>query len=250
MNVPGSTVSSTLADHRRVWRAKPALRAIYADAYRRIAAAAVPGRSLEIGGGIGNLKDHLPDTVSVDIQFCPWLDAVADAHHLPFGDRRFENVVLFDVLHHLQWPGRFLAEAARVLKPGGRLLMVEPAITPLSYPFFRWLHHEPVDMAADPIDPWPADMVKTDPYESNQAIPTLLLGRHHQRLAAAAPQFRVSEIAYFGFIAYPLSGGFRPWSAIPESWVQPLLAIERRFEPLLGRLCGFRLFAALELTGR
>lgn len=247
MNAPAGTISATLAEHRRLWQAKPALRAIYADAYRRMAAAAAPGRSLEIGGGIGNLKDFLPDTVSVDIQFAPWLDAVADAHSLPFGDRRFENVVLFDVLHHLQWPGRFLAEAARVLTPGGRLLMIEPAITPLSYPFYRWLHHEPVDMAADPVDPWPAGMVKADPYGSNQAIPTLLFGRHRQRLHAAAPQFRIRDIAYFGFAAYPLSGGFRPWSAVPEALVGPLLAFERRLEPLLGRLCGFRLFAALEL---
>ena len=44
-----------------------------------------------------------------------------------------------------------LAEAQRVLEPGGRIIMIEPAITLLSSPFFRLLHPEPVDMTADPF---------------------------------------------------------------------------------------------------
>ena len=73
------------------------------------------------------------------------------AHRLPFPDRAFGGIVLLDVLHHLPEPVRFFDEAARLLRPGGRLALIEPGITPLSGPVYRLLHEEPVDMAADPL---------------------------------------------------------------------------------------------------
>ena len=58
---------------------------------------------------------------------------------------------MVDVLHHIESPLRLFAEAARVLRPGGRLIACEPAITPLSGLFYRRFHDEPVDMSADPL---------------------------------------------------------------------------------------------------
>ena len=55
------------------------------------------------------------------------------------------------MLHHLDCPLIFLEEAHRVLKLGGRIIMVEPAITPLSHPFYHLLHEERVDMSWKPI---------------------------------------------------------------------------------------------------
>ena len=45
-----------LQHYRAMWERKPVLRVIYEDFYDRIAAACVPGATIEIGGGIGNLK--------------------------------------------------------------------------------------------------------------------------------------------------------------------------------------------------
>jgi ubiquinone/menaquinone biosynthesis C-methylase UbiE len=47
----------------------------------------------------------------------------ADAQAQPFGDARFDAVVAVTVLCLLRQPERALAEMARVLKPGGRLVI-------------------------------------------------------------------------------------------------------------------------------
>jgi ArsR family transcriptional regulator len=48
-----------------------------------------------------------------------------DATSAPYADRTASLVIIHQVLHFLDDPGRALAEAARVLKPGGRLIVVD-----------------------------------------------------------------------------------------------------------------------------
>lgn len=240
-----ATVDGRIAEHGRQWRQKPALRDIYLDLYQRMAGHLASGATLEIGGGSGIFKEYAPDVVTTDILAAPWLDLVADAQSLPFAPASFDNIVMFDVLHHIEFPRRFLAEADRILRPGGRIIMVEPGITPISGPFYRWLHPEPVDMRADPLSDGVPDPNR-DAFAANQAIPTLLAGRDSARFHAAFPGFRIIQRRYLSLFAYPLSGGFKPWSLIPHALVAPVLWIEDRIAPLLGPLMGFRLLIVIE----
>lgn len=234
-----------LREHQIVWQEKPALRAIYTDYYRRIVAHCRPGATLEIGGGTGNLKAFASDVVCTDIVPLPWLDAAADAQALPFAPGAFANIVAVDVLHHIERPVRFLEEAARVLHPGGRLILVEPAITPLSWIFYTLFHPEPVRMNADPLEEGRGDP-GWKPFDANQAIPTLLFGRDHERLQRRFPNLRVAHFERLSLFAYPLSGGFRSWGLIPSTAVAPVLRLEGVLMPLLGWFAAFRLFAVLE----
>jgi demethylmenaquinone methyltransferase/2-methoxy-6-polyprenyl-1,4-benzoquinol methylase len=45
--------------------------------------------------------------------------------HLPFGDGRFERVLIVDALHHFASPAAAIGDLVRVLKPGGRLVIEE-----------------------------------------------------------------------------------------------------------------------------
>jgi SAM-dependent methyltransferase len=238
-------------DYRIVWEGKPALRAIYGSYYQEILARCLPGRTLEIGGGSGNLKKFLPSVISTDILWAPWLDAVADAQRLPFAPGSFDNIVMFDVLHHVERPRLFLDEAARILRLGGRIVMVEPAITPLSGVFYRNFHPEPVVMSVDPLLDGPLDPAR-DAFGANQAIPTLLFRRQKERLAVEFPELRLIESRRLALFTYPLSGGFRRWSLLPVSLVQPFLQMERWLEPVLGWFMAFRMIVVIErrrLTG-
>lgn len=238
-------VEARLNQYRRVWEEKPTLRAIYRDYYRRIVESARPGLMLEIGGGSGNLKEFAPRVVSTDILFAPWLDAVADAQALPFRDGTFDAVVMVDVLHHLESPRRFLREASRVLRPRGRIVVIEPAITPVSWGVYRFFHQEPVILSQDPLAEVATDPHR-DPYDANSAVPTLLFGRHRRRLAAEFPELVIRQVRLLSLFAYPLSGGFKSWSLLSPALVAPMLRLERALEPALGRLMAFRLLAVVE----
>jgi SAM-dependent methyltransferase len=237
-----------LNDQRARWQSKPVLRAIYEDMYERIAAACVAGATLEVGGGSGNMKEYREDVVSTDLVPTPWLDAAADAQSLPFRDASFANIVLFDVLHHIERPRRFLSEADRVLRPGGRIILMEPGITPLSRIFYKLFHPEPVDMRDDPLADGPLDPARK-PFDANQAIPTLLVGRHRERMLREFPALRILRAERMSLLAYPLSGGFRPWSLIPVAGIGTLLRFENAFlRRPFARIAAFRLFIILEKT--
>jgi len=50
----------------------------------------------------------------------------ADAQRLPFADGAFDVILIRDLLHHVRERGRVLSEVRRLLRSGGRLLLIEP----------------------------------------------------------------------------------------------------------------------------
>src|SRR6202012_4328668 len=50
---------------------------------------------------------------------------LADMYRLPLADASFDIAVLQMVLHYAEDPAGVLAEAARVLRPGGRLIVID-----------------------------------------------------------------------------------------------------------------------------
>ncbi len=110
---------------------------------RRELLAEAGGRVLELGAGTGASLDLYPaaaeDIVMVepdphmakrlrvklaDSSRAPTV-VEAPAERLPFEDASFDTAVAMLVLCTIPAPGAALAEVARVLKPGGRLLFIE-----------------------------------------------------------------------------------------------------------------------------
>jgi len=48
-----------------------------------------------------------------------------DMNALPLGDRSVDSIILHQVLHYSQQPGAAISEAARVLAPGGQILVID-----------------------------------------------------------------------------------------------------------------------------
>jgi len=68
-------------------------------------------------------------------------DYCCSAENIPVDDGTINTVLLMEVLEHLERPEKVLAEASRVLKPGGVLLLSMPFLYPqhgAPYDFQRW----------------------------------------------------------------------------------------------------------------
>jgi len=74
----------------------------------------------------------------------------------PFADASADLVIIHQVLHFLDTPGDAIAEAARVLAPGGRLLVIDFA--PHNLEFLRAEHgHHRLGVRHDALQAWAAD---------------------------------------------------------------------------------------------
>lgn len=235
---------------RAMWERKKSVRLLYQDFHRQLFSHVPPtGRVLDVGGGTAHVKSFRPDVVSVDVLRFPGIDVVADAQRMPFEDCSFTGVIMLDVLHHIERPIEFLLEAARILKPGGTLAMLEPSMTPVAGWFYDHVHEEPVDMKADVFAPVTPDPNR-DPFDANIAIPHLLFANRstQKRVEQIIPAFRVHRVEWSSLFAYPMSGGFQRWSLIPAALVSPMLALEARLPLWVKKLFGFRMMVVLEKT--
>jgi SAM-dependent methyltransferase len=234
----------TLREHERAWEERPLLRRLYREWFELVASrlARVEGTTVEIGSGLGRLREVVPHVVLTDVEETPWSDAVVDAARLPWERATVANIVLVDVFHHLPEPARFLDECERVLRPGGRIVMLEPYVSTLSGLAYR-LHHERMDIDVDPFAP--DETLAGDPLEGNLALTTAAFFKHADAFAARWPAFRLVERRRFSVLLYPLSGGFTRRPLVPLRLV-PLL---RPVESLLSRAlpaAAFRCLVTLE----
>lgn len=95
---------------------------------------------LDLGGGTGELINYLPQNLKVIIadssaamlkkakqkNFSQPVEYVlADGAELPFDNNYFDYIIISDALHHFQHVQAALKEAARVLKPGAKIYILE-----------------------------------------------------------------------------------------------------------------------------
>jgi SAM-dependent methyltransferase len=192
------------------------------------------------------LKEFFPNVISSDLLFTPWTNAVLDAHQLPFHDATFDNIVMFDVLHHLNDPAQFFCGAQKSLKQKGRIILMEPYISWASFFIYRFFHPEGLGWNIDPFKNGCLGEDKNH-FNGNQAIPTLIFERYKHRFAKDFPGLKIIKEERMDFIIYPLSGGFHNPSLCPLFLYSTLEYLEKILRPL-NRFLAFRLFVVLEKT--
>lgn len=219
---------------RHLVRDKRFLRKIYDEWYAAIVAAlpSGAGQVLELGSGGGFLEDTVPGLITSELQICPHVRVVLDAQSLPLTDGSLRAIVMTDVLHHLPDSRRFLREAARCVRPGGRVVMIEPWVSAWSSLIYTRLHHEP--FRPDATD-WA--FPRGGPLSAaNMALPWIIFVRDRAQFEREFPQWRLVAVKPIMPFRYLLSGGVSMRAFMPGWTFAFWRALERALTPWSGRL--------------
>lgn len=200
--------------HREIMLSKPFLKKIYLAWYQNFIDEAKNnpgGKYLEIGSGGGFLKDLIPHVITSDIMPLPTVDMEFSAEKMPFENNELDGIFMVNVFHHIPHPYMFLKEAERILKPGGKIIMVEPANTPFSRYIYQNFHHEPFA----PDGGW--EFASSGPLSSsNQALPYIYMIRDREKFGNEFPSLQIEKIKLHTPFLYILSGGVSRKCLVPE----------------------------------
>lgn len=144
--IPGRRAGQWKPNPDHVYPGSWFILSVYIDLYVAIIEKYAKGKLLDLGAGMvpfyGIYKDKVDENVCIDwansLHGNPHLDIVADLNQaFPIPDATFDSILCSDVMEHIADPFAFMRETARVLKPGGDLMLMVP--------FFYWLHETPHD---------------------------------------------------------------------------------------------------------
>lgn len=120
--------------------------------------------------------------------------AVADAHHLPFADNSFDCVSVAFGLRNMTVPLDALREMQRVLKPGGRLLVLEfSRVAPPLAPAYDWYSFKML--------PWLGARVAGDAESYRYLAESIRMHPDQPSLAALMQTAGLSRVEWFNLSA-------------------------------------------------
>ena len=218
----------------------PYLRALYETAFKSITdyLPKEVNTLVEIGAGDGISNQFLPKAFLTDIAFHKNLNAICNAHELPFKSASVDALALKDSLHHLPSVELFLNEAHRVLRIGGRVVVFDPYWGLLAKFVYRFLHQEEFNQNAIS---W--NFEANSPWDSNQALSYLLLRRDRAHFEQLFPFFDICEHKVLIGPSFLLSGGVSRRTIVSGKFLKILLKLELRQSKWFNSLCFFHVFS-------
>ncbi len=228
--------------HAKIIQKKPFLKKLYIDFYEQfLTAVPEPEMKLlvELGSGGGFIKEVIPNVATSDVLELPGVDNVFSVLNMPFEEKSIDAFFMVDVLHHITDPRAFFREALRILKPAGKIVMIEPANTLWARFIYRNFHHERFDTKAK----W--EMEDTGPLSNgNGAIPWIIFSRDRDVFESEFPSLRVVAIRNHTPLRYLLSGGLTLRQLLPSFTYPAVKAVEYLLSPM-NNLLG--MFQTIEL---
>lgn len=229
------------------WQEKPILRRVYCYFYEKISdnlSKNNNGITVELGSGFGGIKETTPQCILTDVHSNQWVDKVEDAYSLSFEDSSVSNLILFDVFHHLQYPGSALKEFHRVLNQNGRVVIFEPCLSILGFLVYGLLHQEPLGMQK-PIQwlaPSDTSLDKTGYYAAQANAAKIFLSGDFDKYLQ---DWNIVKIMRYSAISYVASGGYSKPQFYPD-WAYPVMRVVDRLCDFMPLLFATRVLVVLE----
>jgi len=233
--------------NHELWNRKPLLQFAYKDLYRLISKqlSNLPEpKIVELGSGLGNIRDVLPNCIRTDLFPYPWIDQIENGYQLSFADESVSDLILSDVFHHLKYPGTALKELHRVLRKGGRVIMLEPCMSLLGLLVYGAFHVEPIAIAKEikwlAPNGWLPEHL--DYYAAQGNATRIFVGNRYRSQLAAWKSIKTIRLSA---LTYAASGGYSG----PQLYPTGMYPVIKSFETILNLfpfLFATRLMVVLE----
>ena len=226
-------------------RRKPYLRNVYDEWYRRLVRELPSGDGLvlEIGSGAGFLSDYVPGLVTSDVMPVRNVELVFDAcKEIPMPRLSLRAIAMVNVLHHLPNVSAFFDAATTALRPGGRIVMIEPWNTGWSRLIYNNVHHESFEPNTKE---W--TFATSGPLSgANGALPWIVFARDYRTFEHRHPKLCLKTLKPLMPFTYLLSGGFTAPS-LASAWAYRIIRGLERVTALDARA---GMFATITLEKR
>lgn len=118
---------------------------------------------------------------------------ICDAEHLPFPDNYFDRVSVAFGLRNMTHKELALAEMQRVLKPGGKLLVLEfSKVTPLL--------QKPYDIYSFKVLPWLGDKIANDAHSYRYLAESVRMHPDQETLKSLIEDAGLDKVEYFNLM--------------------------------------------------
>ncbi len=211
---------------------KPAIKQYLLYLYSKINDNLVGESILELGSGPGISLEFINDKELILTDFLPWpkgkIVGSIDASQLPYKDNAFDSVFLVNALHHMQYPVLALAESCRVVKSGGRVVIVEPYVNFFSYLIYKIFHNEHTTWGYEL--PSSGRISDKSASEGEQSLLQALL---KQNIWVEYIQKRSQKVVklnrfYFSPLSFFATGGLSRALPVPATLISTLILLEEK----------------------
>ncbi len=239
LDLPQTTIDSV-----KIIQQKKIFKNVYSDFYTIFQSHSqnLPhGKRLELGSGAGFIKDFIPDVITSDVIKLPMCDRVINAEKLPFKKNTLSAIYLLNTFHHIKNPTKALNEFNRVLKKGGKVIMIEPNNSFWGRFVYKNFHYEDFD---EKITKWKVTG-KGPLSDANNALPGVIFKRDQAIYQVKYPHLPVTVLSSHTPIMYLLSGGLKKRQLVPTFTYQGFKWLEKILSPLNNH---FGMFITIVLT--
>ena len=202
-----SEAIESVTTHRERIITSPFLRQLYGEWYEVFIAEmdTLPdGMKIELGAGGGFLKQVAPSIISTDSIPFPTNDLTFSPLSMPFNSESVSGIFMIDTFCQMADTHAFLIEAQRVLKPGGKIIMVEPACSIWGRVANRWLCQKSFNRSGA----W-SNTLSSGYERVNCAMTWIVFERDLSRFEGEFPSLSIQSIDYHTPLRYFLGGGSR-----------------------------------------
>jgi len=230
-----------------LWNSKPILQSAYKDLYRLAAEqlSNLPNSKIvELGSGMGHIREVIPQCVTTELFSFPWIDRIENAYKLSFEDESISDLISTDVFHHLKYPGTALTEFHRVLRKGGRVILLEPCMSLLGLLVYGVFHGEPiaVNKKIEWLAPNGWSPEHMDYYAAQGNATRIFVGKNHRSQLTAWTNIKTIRLSA---LTYAASGGYSGPQLYPTGMYTFIKGIEKILN-LFPSLFATRLLVVLE----